>query len=58
MYHYDKGHIYNCHKCKHPGRVPGCIYHKDYIPSSDNYPCDWQGNKIADAINKKEDIHE
>ena len=55
MYHYDKGHIYNCHKCKHPGRVPGCIYHKDYIPSSDNYPCDWQGNKIADAINKKED---
>ena len=52
MYHYDNGHIYNCHKCKHVARVPGCIYHKDYRPSENNYPCDMKGERI---VCKKED---
>ena len=52
MYHYDNGHIYDCYKCKLVAGVPGCIYHKDYRPSENNYPCDWKGERI---VLKKED---
>jgi len=53
MYHYDNGYIYNCHKCKHVAIVPGCIYHKDYHPSENNYPCDWKGERIMTQEEKK-----
>ena len=46
MYHFDNGKIYNCMKCRHVGIVPGCIFHKDYTPSENNYPCDVDGNPI------------
>ena len=46
MYHYDNGHIYDCHKCKHVGKAPGCIFHKDYRPSENNYPCDMTGERV------------
>ena len=49
MYHFDNGHIYNCMKCRHVGIMPGCIFHKDYVQSENNYPCDANGNPIINA---------
>jgi len=46
MYHFDNGKIYNCLKCRHVAFVPGCIFHKDYKPSENNYPCDMHGNSF------------
>lgn len=46
MYHYDKGHISNCSKCRHVAEVPGCIFHEGYKASKDNYPCDVNGHRL------------
>lgn len=35
-------------ECRHVALVPGCIFHKDYVPSENNYPCDFDGNQIND----------
>ena len=53
MYHFDNGHIYNCMKCRHARITPGCIFHRDYKPSENNYPCDVNGNPVI-PIRKEE----
>ena len=55
MYHYDNGNIYDCSKCRHIAKVPGCIFHADYHPSKDNYPCDENGNRIKRRGKRKFD---
>ncbi len=57
MYHFDNGHIYNCMKCRRVRITSGCIFHKDYKPSENNYPCDANGNPIMNA-RKEDDSHE
>lgn len=49
MHHFDNGHIYNCMKCCHVGFMSGCIFHKGYKPSENNYPCDANGNPIMNT---------
>lgn len=33
--------------------LPGCIFHKDYRPSENNYPCDKNGNPVVSARKKE-----
>ena len=53
LYHFDNGRIYNCMKCHHVGITSGCIFHKDYEPSENNYPCDANGNPLKNARKEK-----